>query len=77
MATKQPDNSPLRSEFSDDPDMAELVIEYVDKMPQRVHQMQTAFENSQREQPTPATQNCQQNVRFFTAAWVPSRRSSP
>ena len=50
MATKQPDNSPLRSEFSDDPDMAELVIEYVDKMPQRVHQMQTAFENSHREQ---------------------------
>lgn len=46
----QSDNGPLRSEFSDDPDMTELVIEYVEKMPQRVHSMVTAFETSSREQ---------------------------
>lgn len=41
---------PLRSEFLDDPDMKELVVEYVRTMPQRVNSMLSAFERRQREQ---------------------------
>ena len=46
----QPDNGPLKSEFWDDPDMAELVTEYVGKMPERMHSMKVAYESSHREQ---------------------------
>lgn len=47
----QPPNTdnPLRSDFSDDPDMIELVTEYVGSMPQRVHSIRTAYESGHRE----------------------------
>lgn len=41
---------PLRSEFTDDPDMSELVVEYVSSMPQRVNSILAAYERRQREQ---------------------------
>ncbi len=42
--------SPLRSEFSDDPDMSELVTEYVGSMPQRLNSILSAYERCHREQ---------------------------
>lgn len=41
---------PIRSEFADDPDMAELVAEYVGRMPQRVNAILSACERNEREQ---------------------------
>lgn len=40
----------IQSEFADDPDMRELVQEYVSKMPTRIEQMTAAFERGEREQ---------------------------
>lgn len=40
----------LRSEFADDPDMNELVVDYVSSMPQRINSMLSAFERCQRAQ---------------------------
>ncbi|GAB5496178.1 MAG: hypothetical protein Phyf2KO_12580 [Phycisphaerales bacterium] len=46
-----PDNSlHIRSEFADDPDMHDLVYEYVSKMATRIEKMTTAFEQGEREQ---------------------------
>ncbi len=42
--------SPLRSEYAEDPDMVELVSEYVESMPQRLHSLMTAFELCHRDQ---------------------------
>ena len=44
------DSNRILSEFADDPDMCDLVTEYVGKMPRRIDQMADAFENNQREQ---------------------------
>lgn len=40
---------PIRSEFADDPDMAELVLEFVESMPERAASLREAFESSDRE----------------------------
>ncbi len=41
---------PLRSEYTNDPDMSELVVEYVNSMPQRVNSILAAYEGREREQ---------------------------
>lgn len=40
----------IMSEFADDPDMCDLVREYVGMMPRRIEQMTDAFEQNRREQ---------------------------
>lgn len=40
---------PLRSEFANDPDMAEIVEMFVDEMPQRTQQLTTLWTNQQME----------------------------
>lgn len=44
------DQNPLRSEYANDPDMSELVTEYVQSMPQRLNSILCAYEQSHREQ---------------------------
>lgn len=44
------DPIPIRSEFADDPDMAELVTEYVQRMPERINAILSAYERKEREQ---------------------------
>ena len=41
---------PIRSDFADDPDMAELVSEYVQRMPQRINAILSAYERNERDQ---------------------------
>lgn len=40
----------IRSEFADDPDMQDLVLEYINKMELRVEKMTAAYEQGEREQ---------------------------
>jgi len=46
MSTRPETLGPIKSEFSDDPEMVELVVMFVDEMPQRVESMRTAFSES-------------------------------
>jgi len=46
----QNDQNPLRSEFWNDPDMSELVTEYVQSMPNRLNSILSAYESRHREQ---------------------------
>lgn len=41
------DNRPLRSDFASDPDMAELVVEFVGELTSRTAAMETAFRDGQ------------------------------
>ncbi|MEM1072046.1 MAG: Hpt domain-containing protein [Planctomycetota bacterium] len=44
----QGDRGPIRSSFSDDPDMLELVQEFVENLPGRVAQLKTAYDSNDR-----------------------------
>lgn len=46
MSEQQPSEQPaILSEFADDPDMIELVEDFVESMPERIESLRTAFES--------------------------------
>lgn len=50
MADLSDNQTSIRSEFADDPDMQDLVLEYINKMALRVEKMTAAYEQGEREQ---------------------------
>jgi HPt (histidine-containing phosphotransfer) domain-containing protein len=50
MNSNSGESNQILSEFADDPDMSDLVKEYVGKMPQRMDQLSDAFEKNERDQ---------------------------